>query len=683
MSKSTTGRFEMTSTAAWFVAVTVLSALPAGLYLLGFTLESGAADYRDELFEAIGGQAQAWDYGLVKGAMAYSMLEWTVVLLAMATAALAYAHYHVRREPIALIIGVATFWAGAITAFHLLAFHGFSMQVENPSAFIKFNWTLGQGFTALLLVGASALVLWRQNQRPQFESTHLIAVVAMCSAVAYAVIFVTARAPELPSVVWGNGLISKPMDLVPLVVFAVAAVVVLPALHRMCDTIFSLALWVSVVPLMASQLYMALFSEALFDAGFTSAQLTKGLAFAIIFGGLAWDYARTCRSERHLEQRLTITDRRIRLLFNNAAEAIVMFDARGSIVAWNRRASDIYGWSPRQVQGRDIAEVLFGTGDGEMRSRRREFHRKLQHLKDNRASGDEQLCEEVIERRDGSEVTVEYTLVATTERGETIYAMLARDITERKNLQLRMYQMDRLVAAGTLAAGVVHEIKNPMTYVGTNLELAREMIGDMQSRRPDSRTDIESFGAELRETIDAAEEGSQRVQRIIDDMRVFSRTGNGKTEPVCIRETVEIAIRMTRGKIREIAEIATDFAPTARIEADVTRLSQVFVNLMLNAGQAMARQPSKDHVIEVQLAQEGDEVVVRFIDTGPGMTPEVQSRIFRPFFTTKSDGEGTGLGLTLSKTIVEEFGGEISVESAPGEGTTFEIRLPAIDETPV
>lgn len=690
MSTAEQGYFTTKRKLVLFAAVIVLSVLPALLHLVGLAIDTPAAHWRNELLAALEGDVEPLSYAVVQGATAYTLLEWTVVLLGAATAVLAYLHFHVKQEVISLLVAISTFWVAAITAFHLLAFHGFSVGVQNPEAFVQFNWTVGRGFTGLLLVVATALVLWRGNHREELPATHAAMIILVFSVVAYLVIFATARAPELPMLHRPDEFLSRPLDLIPLALFVVALVWVLPALHRMCNSTFSMALWLAAIPLVATQLYMAFLSHQLFDAGFTSAQLTRVLAFGIIFSGLALDYMQRCRSEINLRSRLSVSDRRLRMLFENADEAIVIFDEQARVVDWNRRACEIFEFSSADADTVDAIDLLFGNADGE----REQFERRLRRFDRN---GDptplKALRDLVLIRDDGSEVSVEYSVVPSTEHDKTVFALLARDVSQRKELQLRMFQMDRLVAAGTVAAGVVHEVKNPLTYVVTNLQLVRETIhrlrsgpinqlGDELREHPDATESLEELDDGLNqigESIESADEGSQRVSRIVDDMRTFSRTDRGQLQPVNACDAAKLALRITRGQVKRHARIETDLQTTDPVLADETRLSQVFVNLIINASQAMERHEGDDHLLQLNCFQEDDQVVIAVCDTGGGIPPSLQPKIFRPFFTTKPTEQGTGLGLSLSKSIVENYGGTIEVESTPGEGTDFIVRLPVVD----
>lgn len=677
-----------------FALVILLCALPGLLLMVGIRVRSGAGEYSQLLFRALAGESvQTWNYGLLQGTTAYTLLEWTVVLLTACIAVLAFAHFYERREAVSMLISVAAFLMGTLAAFQLFAFHGFIQTVENVGDFIQFNWMASQSFLGLLLLGLAAVVRWYGNRQEFWRGSHLLAAAVGMAIVAYALIAITARTPALPVRLSPEAFVSRPYELIPLALFAVAVTVALPALHRQCRSIFSFTLWIAAIPLVASQLYMAFVSGQLFDAGFTGAQITKTMAFGIIFTGLVLDYARMCRSERKLRRRLSVTDRRIRLLFDNAAEAIVIFDADHVVRTWNRRATEIFGRNAEEAQGADVLDVLFGGEDAAQRDRRR-FQRYFERVRDNADEPrSQQFVEAVIPPSDGDQMTIEYSIVAAPGRkNKTIFAMLARDISERKELQMRMFQMDRLVTVGTLAAGVVHEIKNPMTYVVTSVELAQDFAERLYERAERCRKigdpehlqhqmdNIAELSRELNKMLSTAERGGDRVRRIITDMRILSHGRPADRHPVSVKNTVELALRMTRGKIHHKVRIETDFDDVPCVHADETRLSQVFVNLIINAVQAMEEASIDEPALCIDIESRDDQwVVARFEDNGPGMSREVCERAFQPFFTTKAAEKGTGLGLSLSKSIVESFGGDIEVESSPGRGATFTVVLPVGD----
>ena len=664
------------------VFVVFISTLPALLQFVGAGLETGVVEYKQEIVDAITGTpVEAMDYGLIRGMALYSLLEWTVVLLAGATALLAYVHFHVKRRLLSILISLSAFWVAAITAFQLLTIHGINSSVVNLSEYVQFNWTMSQTFTALMILAAAGVVLWRGDDSRGLREHHVLVTVGALSGLAYAIIFVTARASTLPVLTYPERLISRPLELFSLLLFVTAAVMVLPMLDKKCRTPFSMALWVGSIPLVASQLYMTIPSQMVFDHGFTAAQLTKTLAFAVIFAGLVTDYARACRQESKLSRRLSVNDRHIRMFFDNAVEAIITFDEKRRVRNWNRRAEEIFGPMNWRWSGGDVLDVMFEAAGSGAGGQRRQLKEALKRFQDDPKCHDQlrQLRELHLRRQT---LVVEYSIVPAPGDKDTLFAVLARDVTEQRRLQREMARMNRLVSVGTLAAGIVHELRNPLTYVISNVQLARESIRRIQSSTAGAPSALRSENFqdsldELEVSLDEANEGIERVHRIIDDMRSFSRRRQEKLEPIDVERPLRIALRMTRGELQHRARVKTHIEKVSFVEADETRLSQVFVNLMTNAVHAMDKIDRDEHLLSIDVFERDEEVVLRFRDTGAGMSEAIQSRIFQPFFTTKSAENGTGLGLSLSRSIIESFGGRIDVESTPGEGTTFEIGLPA------
>jgi CheY-like chemotaxis protein/anti-sigma regulatory factor (Ser/Thr protein kinase) len=182
---------------------------------------------------------------------------------------------------------------------------------------------------------------------------------------------------------------------------------------------------------------------------------------------------------------------------------------------------------------------------------------------------------------------------------------------------------------------------------------------------------------ELEEELVDAREAAQRVRQITRDLRIFSRADEVSSAPIDVRLVVESSLRMARNEIRHTARLVTRFDPTPPVLGNESRLGQVILNLVINAAQAIVEGNAEHNEIHVRTFVRDGQVGVSISDTGTGMSAEVQRRLFRPFFTTKPAGVGTGLGLSICLRIVTEMGGEISVDSAPGEGSTFTVLLPA------
>lgn len=247
--------------------------------------------------------------------------------------------------------------------------------------------------------------------------------------------------------------------------------------------------------------------------------------------------------------------------------------------------------------------------------------------------------------------------------------------TERTRLE----EADRLALLGTLAASVGHEINNPLTYVIANLSLVLEQLTP-DVAEPSDQTAM-TVDAEAIDYIREALEGAERVARVVEDMRALGQAGPQlEAQPTDVEATLDLAIRQTANQVRHRARLSKHFSGVAHVDGHSGRLCQVFVNLLLNAAQAIAPGQASRNEISVRTRQQGDSVLIEVSDTGSGIAEHVLPNIFEPFFTTKRVGEGTGLGLSICRNIVRSFSGEMEVSSTPGLGTTFRVTLPAARE---
>jgi PAS domain S-box-containing protein len=240
---------------------------------------------------------------------------------------------------------------------------------------------------------------------------------------------------------------------------------------------------------------------------------------------------------------------------------------------------------------------------------------------------------------------------------------------EREELQSRLVLADRMASIGTLAAGVAHEINNPLTYVLTNLQLLETQLlqlgADVTSR----------LSTRLRD----AREGLDRVRNVVRDLSAFSHEDTS-TGAVDVHAVLESSLRMAANELRYRARVVRSYGEVPPALGNPSRLGQVFLNLLVNASQAIDAGCVEDNAITVTTSTSDDgQVVVEISDTGAGIPDEVIGRIFDPFVTTKDAGLGTGLGLYICHNIVTGLGGTISVSSELGRGTTFEVALPAGD----
>ena len=270
---------------------------------------------------------------------------------------------------------------------------------------------------------------------------------------------------------------------------------------------------------------------------------------------------------------------------------------------------------------------------------------------------------------------LEETVHARTAELASANARLERSLQQLQEAQGQLLLADRLATMGRLAAGVGHEINNPLAYLLGNLRYLQEELGRAQGTATEE---------EWREMVAAATEacaGAERIQFILQDLRQFIRPDDTAVGPVELGPVVRGAAKMAAHEIRSRARLVEDCADAPPVRGNEARLSQVLLNLLINAAHAIEPGRVEQNEIRVVARRSGPgHVTLAVSDTGCGIPPENLPRIFEPFFTTKPVGVGTGLGLPVCQGIINSLEGELTVESQPGRGTTFRIILPIASE---
>jgi PAS domain S-box-containing protein len=272
--------------------------------------------------------------------------------------------------------------------------------------------------------------------------------------------------------------------------------------------------------------------------------------------------------------------------------------------------------------------------------------------------------------KDGTYRWFEWRSISHVDRG-LVYAT-ARDVTALREMQQQLILADRMASVGMLAAGVAHEINNPLAYVIANLDMLVEEI------RP---LDAGPFSAHVTDWIQLLREsrqGAERIRKIVRELKTFSRAEAERRSVIDVQPVIELSINMAFNEVRHRARLVKDYGATPAVEADDSRLGQVFINLLVNAAQAIPEGDVEGN--EVRIVTGTDEVgnaLIEIRDTGPGIPEGVVARIFDPFFTTKPVGLGTGLGLSICHSIVTSMGGTITAENGPLRGAVFRVILPA------
>lgn len=245
--------------------------------------------------------------------------------------------------------------------------------------------------------------------------------------------------------------------------------------------------------------------------------------------------------------------------------------------------------------------------------------------------------------------------------------VLVRDITELRDIQQQLNLSERMASVGVMAAGVAHEVNNPLTFVIANLDHALQNL----SGEPSAGSLTEALEA-LRE----AKSGAERVSHIVRDLRSLANPQSGTRSSCDINQAVDTALTMTANETRHRAEVVRRREPLPNLRAECSRLVQVFVNLLLNAAQAIEPGNAPENRIELSTRQSGKWIEIEICDTGTGIDAKDLRKLFDPFFSTKQASGGLGLGLSICRKIVDEHGGHIRVTSVEGAGTCVIVQLP-------
>jgi PAS domain S-box-containing protein len=367
--------------------------------------------------------------------------------------------------------------------------------------------------------------------------------------------------------------------------------------------------------------------------------------------------------EREWAQRLLMQQLEFLEIIEHIPDVVVIVRGEGEVLFANRQAVRTFGVTSNDgMVGRSLFEFTSPEEGERLRG-------LLGRLTPGGTVGKE--LELALRRDDGEQAVVELAIARQLafDEGQAVM-VVARDITERKQLEQKLQLTERLASLGTLAAGVAHEINNPLAFVSANVEFVLHGIGVL--KRAGGAAELD----EMRTALEEAHEGTLRIRTIVKDLKTFASSEQEPNRPVDLREVAEWALKVSGARLHSRCSVRRQLAEVPPVLASEARLGQVLVNLIVNASDALQNSPQRDFVRVATYPDARGWAVVEVEDSGCGIPPERLRRIFDPFFTTKAPGRGTGLGLSISHGIITALGGEIRVESTPGVGTVFRVMLP-------
>ncbi|MFL5831217.1 MAG: PAS domain S-box protein [Solirubrobacteraceae bacterium] len=408
-------------------------------------------------------------------------------------------------------------------------------------------------------------------------------------------------------------------------------------------------------------------------------------------------------ARRHAEALVREGEERWRTLLANSHEVVALVNPAGLITYISPSVEQSLGWPPDELLGAEFSALVHDE-DAEPFAT---------VFKDAAKADDRRprFVEFRAHHRDGSWHPLESTLVCQVD-DPVIGAVLvtARDITDRKMLEQERERLElerrvsqRLEAVGQLSAGIAHEINTPMQFVGDSVTFLREAVDELltltnvyhdllhsaeaidrdeRQRRAfeaEDLADLEYLCDRIPKAFGRTVDGIDRVTSIVSAMKRFSHTSSAAASPADLNEAIETTLAVCRNEYKYVADIELALGELPVVTCNIGELNQVFLNLVINSAQAISEQvdgSDRRGRIAIATRVEDDDAVVEIADNGPGIPPELQDRIHEPFFTTKEIGQGSGQGLALARTTMEQHSGSIECTSAPDEGTTFTLRIP-------
>jgi PAS domain S-box-containing protein len=412
--------------------------------------------------------------------------------------------------------------------------------------------------------------------------------------------------------------------------------------------------------------------------------------------------------------------RSLRATLYGIGDGVIATDARARVQIMNPVAETLTGWTEAEARGRRVTEVfrivhedtrapVECTVESVLRDGRTVAmanHTVLiardgieRPIADSGAPVRDDammLSGAVLVFRDQTDARhAEHELLRLNAEYQSLIAVLEKERLDRERLQSGLIQADRLASMGMLAAGVAHEINNPLSYVLFHLETLTEDLPMLATLTKHCRADLrEDHGhappAALAELLEpawlddvvsrAAEalDGVRRIRKVVSGLGTFSRVERVELSNVDVAVALDSALCMAFNEIKYRAQLIKDLGQVPSVWASEGKLAQVFLNLLVNAAQSVEEGNVDGNRITVRTWAEAESVCVEVADTGAGIPPESLARVFEPFFTSKGVGKGSGLGLPICRNLVAEFGGEIGIESAVGEGTRVTVRLPRV-----
>lgn len=371
-----------------------------------------------------------------------------------------------------------------------------------------------------------------------------------------------------------------------------------------------------------------------------------------------------------LDQVLTEREAHLRSILETVPDGMIVIDERGIIRSFSAAAERIFGYAAGEVCGRNVGLLM----PSPHREQHDDYIARYLRTGERRIIGIGRVV--AGQRKDGSTFPMELAVGEVKQGDRSLFTGFVRDISERQRtrqrlqeLQAELSHVSRVSEMGQMASALAHEINQPLAAASNYLQAAKRL----GARRDPAQAGL------IDEALDKAAGQVERASQILRRLRTFIRKGEPELAPEDVAKLIEegSAIALVGARERGVTVRLQAAARLPAVLVDKIQIQQVIVNLMRNAVEAMEQSQRRELTLEAALTAEGGAVIVRIVDTGPGLAPDVANRLFQPFVTTKP--QGMGVGLSICRSIVEGHGGTLVAEANPGGGTVFSFTLPLAD----
>jgi two-component system sensor kinase FixL len=399
------------------------------------------------------------------------------------------------------------------------------------------------------------------------------------------------------------------------------------------------------------------------------AEVARGVTFAALGVGIAWFGERL----QHSRQQAAAREAHLRSILDTVPEAMVVIDERGLMQSFSPAAERLFGYSPGEVLGRNVKMLM----PAPYRENHDGYVGRYLRTGEKRIIGIGRVV--VGERKDGSTFPMELAVGEMISGATRYFTGFVRDLTERQQtdarlqeLQAELVHISRLTALGEMASALAHELNQPLSAIANYMKGSRRLLENMSDQQ----------STMILEAMDKAAEQSLRAGQIIRRLRDFVARGETEQRIESLKKLLEeaSALALVGAKDRGVRVTYALDPELDAVLADKVQIQQVVLNLVRNAVEAMEQSSHRDLLIGTERGSDG-MAVIKVADTGTGIAPEIADQLFQPFITTKS--QGLGVGLSISRTIVESHGGRIWVEPNPAGGTIFRFTLRAVHQEDV